>query len=1149
MASKKRKWARRIVVVPAMIVLSAGAALFLLSPTGLRRMAPLVERPLSRVLGASVTLEGPVIRWPLELELARFRVADADTVYLDVRDAAVRVSARQLWRRHVWAHRVRVEQVAYDGWPTRDASERAPREPGPVPVPDPGVWFDWVTVEEAIIERVIVGKRVLPETAAFHVQADLTHGSAETTARMAVSMKALGETTWTDTSPVARAQATLTQPAPGHRRCVIEADIAHWGALIPDWPDELKDQLRVRGAIRFEDGRYIRLETTHVESPLADVDATAVLDAHAPHLRAQVNVMVPDASPLSQWLEMELEGGATLRATIEGEPSSPALDAAIESDRFRIGPRVATDIRVALNVENMAALTHGAVSAEATVDDVPAVVSAGYAWDSAMPALRDVQATALNVRVTGDVEVDVAARLARGLVRLETDDITELAAYGGVEAGGRVEAALHMTTDKKRQNVELELLAAGVTLPFGVMDALRIQAMLHDVLEEPHGTVEALVSHFEAGDLDVQEIRLTMAGDPEAVEWALTGAGALVEPWTLSSSGLVRLADGQPESLGLHDFNLRHGDFEVYLEEAARVARREDRYAVDRLVVHVGEGRLMVSGYAHSEDIVLEADVENMPLSTFGFAGVPRDAQGAMEGHLQVSGHPSNPRAALQLQFSDLLPTQAVFRDGPPAHFSVAAWLEDGRLSSRLLLEGLTGRPVELDVEIPLRVSLYPVHVQWPPEGPVSGQFVAETDLGELAHLFVLDVHRLAGMLSVNLELKGTVEKPDVSGHVRVTNGAYEHERTGTIFRDVAVLLTGQQNRLTIEQMTATDGDKGQLSLSGALQVQPELDYPFAAALSLDHFRLLRHDTARATGHGTVTWEGTRYAGEVAGQVTVSPVELRIPERLPAALIDLDVIEINGEEEEEDEAIELLEELERHAMTLHVDVSFPDRVFVRGRGLESEWGGLIHIRGSVREPQLTGSLSIVRGRFVFFGKRLAITRGLVTWVGVFPPTPILDVVAESRSGGITAILRLSGDVEAPEIRLDSVPPMPEDEILARLLFGREAARISPWQAITIAQAVRKLRGGGSAFDVMGETRRLLRVDQIELREDEAHEGQAAVSVGKYVSDRVYVELERGVGVEGGRALVEVELTPTIRLETEMGTDADAGLNVMWSWDY
>lgn len=1084
MTSRKRKRAKRVAIALATIVLLAGAALFLFSPTGLRWMTPLLERPLSRVLGASVSLEGPIIRWPLELELARFRLADADTVYLDVRDVSVRVSARHLWRRHVWVHALRVEQVTYDGWPARDATDRAPREPDPARVINPGNWLKWVTLKDALIERVVVGERVLPEAVAFRVEADMGHGSAETRARMTVSMKSLGETEWTNSAPVARAEATLTQPAQG------------------------------------------------------------------PHLVARLKMIVPDARPLSQWLAVELEGAATLQAVIEGEPARPALDATLVSDRFRVESHVASDVRAELKVGDMAALTEGAARAEATVDDVPVTISADYVWNAPLLALRNVRAKALDAQVTGDTEMDVAARLVRGLVRLETDDIAELAAYGGVEAGGRVEAALHMTAEKDRQDMELEVWASEMTLPFGAMDALHMKAMLHDALEQPHGTVEAEVTQFEAGDLDVEEIRLTVAGDPQSVELTLTGKGALVEPWTLSSSGLLRLADGQPESVGLHDFNLRHGDFEVYLEEAVQVVRREDRYAVDRLVVHVGEGLLTVSGYAHTEEIMLEADVENVPLSMFGFAGVPRDARGAVEGHLQMSGHPSNPCAALQVQFSDLMPAQAIYWDGPPAHFSVSTWLEDGRLSSRFLLEGLTGRPVELDLDIPLAVSLYPVHVQWPPEGSVSGHFMAETDLGELAQLFVLDVHRLAGLLSVNLELEGTVADPDVSGHVQVTDGAYEHERIGTILRDVEVLITGRQDRLTIEHITATDGDKGRLSLSGALQVNPELDYPFAATLSLEQFRLLRHDTARATGQGTVTWEGTRRASEVAGEITVSPMELRIPERLPAALIDLDYVEINREEEKPDsEPNDLVEELDRHAMTLHVDVAFPDRVFVRGRGLESEWGGQIEIRGSVREPQLTGSLSVLRGRFVFFGKRLAITRGLVTLVGMFPPAPILDVVAESRSGGITAILRLSGDVDAPEIQLDSVPPMPEDEILARLLFGREAARISPWQAITIARAINQLRGGGSAFDVMGETRRLLRVDQIELREDEEHEGQTAVSVGKYVSDRVYVELERGVGVEGGRASVEVELTPTIRLETEMGTDAEAGLDIIWSWDY
>jgi autotransporter translocation and assembly factor TamB len=236
-------------------------------------------------------------------------------------------------------------------------------------------------------------------------------------------------------------------------------------------------------------------------------------------------------------------------------------------------------------------------------------------------------------------------------------------------------------------------------------------------------------------------------------------------------------------------------------------------------------------------------------------------------------------------------------------------------------------------------------------------------------------------------------------------------------------------------------------------------------------------------------------------------------------------------------------------MLYDLTVSAPGRVFVRGRGLDSEWSARLSVKGQGPQPVISGSLNLLRGRFMFFGKRLQLNRGIVTFDGNFPPSPLLDIEAQVRSGGIVGILRVSGPAEVPDLEVDSSPALPEDEILARMLFGREAARITPWQALTLARAINKIRGGGSAFDLMGETRRLLRVDQIDIRTPEEEEVGTTVTVGKYVSDRVYVEYEQSVGAESGRASVEVDLTPSIRLETTTGGDDDTGIGIRWTREY
>jgi translocation and assembly module TamB len=57
-----------------------------------------------------------------------------------------------------------------------------------------------------------------------------------------------------------------------------------------------------------------------------------------------------------------------------------------------------------------------------------------------------------------------------------------------------------------------------------------------------------------------------------------------------------------------------------------------------------------------------------------------------------------------------------------------------------------------------------------------------------------------------------------------------------------------------------------------------------------------------------------------------------------------------------------------------------------------------------------------------------------------------------------------------------------------------------------------------------------------------------VSAGKYVSEGVYLGVDQSVS---GRstAKVEVEITPSISVETDVGSKGGAGIGLNWKKDY
>jgi translocation and assembly module TamB len=221
---------------------------------------------------------------------------------------------------------------------------------------------------------------------------------------------------------------------------------------------------------------------------------------------------------------------------------------------------------------------------------------------------------------------------------------------------------------------------------------------------------------------------------------------------------------------------------------------------------------------------------------------------------------------------------------------------------------------------------------------------------------------------------------------------------------------------------------------------------------------------------------------------------------------------------------------------------------VRGRGLESEWQGDLTIRGNAAQPELTGRLSLVRGRFDLLSKRFDLTRGFLSFSGSTPPAPMLDMTGEARAKDLLARLQVIGPIQSLEIKLTSEPPYPTDEIFAHLLFGRSLRQITPVQAVQLADALNTLRSS-DGLDLLGRTRRLLGVDELTLGETKEKEEKTSVRVGKYVSETVYIKVESGISPETGKASLEWQVTPNITVETEVGVNASAGVGVNWRWDY
>jgi translocation and assembly module TamB len=526
------------------------------------------------------------------------------------------------------------------------------------------------------------------------------------------------------------------------------------------------------------------------------------------------------------------------------------------------------------------------------------------------------------------------------------------------------------------------------------------------------------------------------------------------------------------------------------------------------------------------------------------------DLEGTLNASLDLSGTPENPEAALQIDAAGITYGERSYASVPPMDVAANARLNANGCQLSVALTKLVDKPITLDATLPIAWSLRPFVVLFPGDQPIEGHLNAEAGLGAIQNLLLLDAHHMRGDLAAAFSLAGTATSPVLTGQATIVDGSYENEVTGTVFKDIAVELKADGPRLTLARAQATDGGDGTVSATGHIALVSAEEFPVDVQIELNRAWLARRDDIKARADGTLNLSGPLANPLLQGDLTMDEAEVRAPDRPLSTIPEVEVTEINVPET--DEAAPVQPQVRRprlrQRIKLDVGVKAPGRTFVRAYTLDSEWSGDLRIRGTALEPALSGTFRSLHGRLLFLKQRFELTPSEVRLDGTYPPSPLLDVTLETQTAGLTGRLELHGPAKKPEIVLSSNPPLPQDEILARLLFGKDLHRISPLRALQLAQAARALRGGGGTFDFLGRTRRAFGIDEMEFTQSAEGE-DAALNVGKYIGDRVYVEMQKDLSNTGGRVAVEAEITPNVTVQSDVGSNAEGGVWLQWQHDY
>ncbi len=616
------------------------------------------------------------------------------------------------------------------------------------------------------------------------------------------------------------------------------------------------------------------------------------------------------------------------------------------------------------------------------------------------------------------------------------------------------------------------------------------------------------------------------------------------------------------------------GDHRIALGRSAEILFDHEAITVRDLELQADGGRFALAGVlarrgGRSSDLM--ATLDGLPLKVLCLAaGAEDDCDGRLSGGLVVRGDPDRPEIRLDLAARAL----AVAEESYGGLTVSARVAPGGPLVANVDLGVRRLGQARADLRLPL------VFIEGLPalaaEAPLVGHLTAESlAVAGLRPLIAGDLLELDGTVDAKLSLSGTVTKPVVEGFVRA--------------RGLDIGLDSPEVRLSDGRFDFRFGrdawvlsdlafDQGRVAGAGVARLvagaSPALDFDFR----LDRALLMQTVEIEAAVSGDTALGGTLAAPVLKGTLVVSPATLRpaVGSGGPGAADP--TVEVSYEfdpaaawpagvppEETADEA-----EMRRRgaaagwpvaAATVELDVTVGPRVAVRRFDAFADLAGSVAIRkapgGSLA---VKGEIASSRGWVVFQGRRLRIERARLLFAGDDPPDPLLDIRAVYDAPHYRVTVAVEGTAGAPRVRLSSMPPLEERDVLSVLLFGEPAARLTTDQSNVLQQQALAMLASWVAPELEGSILDQLGLTSLTFRMPSG-DTAGTVGLGRYLTEEIFVSVGQDFGgpVGGtGRQLdglvgtsvqIQYRFSPTIGIEAGSSTQGESTIDLFWRRRY
>lgn len=583
----------------------------------------------------------------------------------------------------------------------------------------------------------------------------------------------------------------------------------------------------------------------------------------------------------------------------------------------------------------------------------------------------------------------------------------------------------------------------------------------------------------------------------------------------------------------------------------ARILPKANGYELLPTELAFGGGKARIAG-TYGPGIKLQSRLENIDMSLVNAFVPGYGLGGRASGSFDFSQPDAAafPRADARLRLDDFTRTSATTVSQPVDVHFVGKLLPDGGEARAVFRRRGTviGRMAATLRPLPPGAGHWTTRLF---EAPLRGGIRYNGPAETLFSFAAQPGQTLSGPIGLAADFSCRVTDPCLNGIVQGKGLVYENQTYGTRLTNLDFAGRFGGNRMELQTLTANAGS-GTVNAKGYVSLAADAGYPMDFSARLENARLARSNALSATATGTLRL--TKKAGETA----LLSGDLRLPETRYQIVREgsAEVPRLTGVRFKPSRVVRVTGDEPAQPFTsvfsglrLDLHLRAPERLYVSGMGLESEWKADFDVGGTSSAPTMAGEVELIRGTLGFAGRSFELSDGLISFTGGRTINPTVAITAQETIEDIDVMIEVGGRAYDPQISFSSTPSLPDDEILSRILFGSSIANLSAIQAVQLASSLNSLRGSGGGLNPLGALRSAAGIDRLRiLGPDETTGRGTALAAGQYITDDVYVELI--TDARGFTATqLEVSLTKWLSVLSQAGGSGVNSVNLRVKKNY